>query len=86
MCVLAVLSDVFFEVFGGSKLPYFKAGVKPAKSSLLQCLWCSKEGDKDNKTDRDKYKDKDKQIKNKDKQIKDKDKQRQRKKHRQRQS
>ena len=66
---------MFLEVFGGEKLPYFKARVKPAKSSLLQCLWCSKEGNKDNETDRDKYKDKDKQIKDEDKQIKDKDKQ-----------
>ena len=66
---------MFLEVFGGEKLPYFKALVKPAKSSLLQCLRCSKEGNKDNETDRDKYKDKDKQIKDKDKQIKDKDKQ-----------
>jgi len=25
---------VFLKVFGGEKLPYFKAGVKPAKSSM----------------------------------------------------
>ncbi len=66
---------MFLEVFGGEKLPYFKACVKPAKSSLLQCLRCSKEGNKDNETNRDKYKEKDKQIKDEDKQIKDKDKQ-----------
>ena len=69
----ATLIGIDNEVFGGEKLPYFKACVKPAKYSLLQCLRCSKEGNKDNETDRDKYEDKDKQIKDKDKQIKEKE-------------